>query len=159
MIYKYSWSGFSRPVPAEKVATHIKNLEAEHGTVTSEIFLESARDESSEMHKLFEWDNSVAAEKYRVMQAAQIIVSIRVTTIDDDGKKSEPSRVFVNVAKEHNRNCQYVQINTAMEEQNTRDQVLKHALTELSWFRSKYGQLQEMARVIRAIDAVLEESA
>lgn len=37
--------------------------------ITPEQVLEKARDEQSELHKCFEWNDSIAAEKYRLQQA------------------------------------------------------------------------------------------
>ena len=41
--------------------------------ITPQAVLEKAKDENSELHKCFEWDNDVAAEKYRTIQAGNVI--------------------------------------------------------------------------------------
>ena len=52
---------------AQKVADEIGDKK-----VTPQEILEKARDETSELHKCFEWDDSVAAERYRLQQAGNL---------------------------------------------------------------------------------------
>ena len=52
MVYEYSWSGPQRAVSAEKVFNHLKSIEV-NGEVSKQAFVDSARDEASEMHELF----------------------------------------------------------------------------------------------------------
>lgn len=42
-------------------------------SATPQQILEKARDESTELHKCFTWDDSIAAEKYRIQEARQIV--------------------------------------------------------------------------------------
>ena len=56
---------------AQKVADEIGE-----NKVTPQEVLEKARDENSELHKCFEWNDSVAAEKYRLQQARAIIINL-----------------------------------------------------------------------------------
>lgn len=152
MVYEYSWSGIERAVSAEKVAKHIGKLEKKYGEVTSDIFLDSARSESSEMHKLFEWDDTKAAENWRLQQARTIISSIRVTTVTED---TEPiiTRAYVQYEA---KKSGYVSIQKAMEDEDKRDSVLEQARKELSWFAEKYKSLEELSAVIDAINAFME---
>ena len=53
---------------AQKVADEIGE-----GKVTPQEVLEKARDKNSELHKCFEWDDGIAAEKYRLSQAGGIL--------------------------------------------------------------------------------------
>ena len=54
---------------ANKCYSEIISLE----NITPSSLLERARDKESELHKCFEWDNDVAAERYRITQAGNII--------------------------------------------------------------------------------------
>lgn len=155
MVYEYSWSGPKRAVSAEKVAKHIEQLEKQYGEVSSEIFLESARSESSEMHKLFEWDDKKAAEKYRIQQATQIIASIRVTVVSEE---QEPviTRAYVQYEP---RKSGYVSIRAAMDDAEKKGSVMAQARKELKWFTEKYKSFEELSDVIEAIENFMKESA
>jgi len=155
MTYEYSWSGPKRAISAEKVAKHIANLEKKYGEVTGEIFLESARSEKSEMHKLFEWDDRKAAEEFRKAQARIIIASIRVTVVSEE---VEPivTRAFVQYEQQKSG---YISIHKAMDDEEKKESVLDHARKELRWFTEKYKSFEELSTVIDAINAYMEETA
>ena len=53
---------------AQKVAEEIG-----FGKFTPMEVLEKAKDETTELHKCFEWNDSIAAEKYRLEKAKNII--------------------------------------------------------------------------------------
>lgn len=63
--------------------THGKALRAQH-------VLEVARAPENPLHKHFDWNDSSAAEKYRLQQAGQLIVRARVIV---EKRYSEPTRV------------------------------------------------------------------
>lgn len=61
-----------------------------------EDVVDAARDPDNPLHSKFEWDDGIAAEKFRLNQARTLIVHFRVT-IDD---KQAPSRVFFSLSKD-----------------------------------------------------------
>ena len=161
MVYEYSWSGLQYAVPAEKVAIHLQKLEEEKGSVTREDFLESARSEDSEIHKLFEWDDTVAAEKYRLRQATDIIHSIKITVMEDE-KQPVSMKAFVipgYTEKQFGKKGGYVNIRRATEDADTKDMILHDARKNARWFMDKYRSIEELAEVITAIEGFLQRTA
>lgn len=152
MVYQYSWSGPERAVSAEKVGNHIRQLEKRYGEVTRETFLESARPADSPMHCLFEWDDTVAAEKYRLHQANVIIASLRVTITEE---KKEPV-ILRGYVQDRKTSSGYLNIERAMTEQDKRKRVLEQAKRELKWFVEKYAAFEELAKIMAAISEYLE---
>lgn len=49
------------------------------GLLTAEVVVEDARNPSSPLHAHFDWDNDVAAEKWRLEQARRLIRSVKIT--------------------------------------------------------------------------------
>lgn len=89
---KYSWrKGYSYKVPAAIVGGVIESLPE----ITSEALLEASRAEESPTHALFEWNDSVAAERYRKHQATCVINAVEVTIVENDKAYQAPA--FVNV--------------------------------------------------------------
>lgn len=82
------------PVP---VARRLRDLIDVTGALTADAVLADAADTASPLHKLFEWDDTDAAGKYRQLQARQLIsrVKVRVITADD----AEPVRVRAYVSR------------------------------------------------------------
>lgn len=60
-----------------------------HQTLTPEIVLDEARDPQHPLHSRFEWDDTVAGEKWRRHQAHELITSVRITYAAPDGKQRE----------------------------------------------------------------------
>jgi|RhiMethySRZTD1v2_1073278.scaffolds.fasta_scaffold1685908_1 hypothetical protein len=54
------------------------------GELTPVMVVDVARDPAHPLHARFEWDDSVAGEKYRRHQARQLIRSVRIRVIDED---------------------------------------------------------------------------
>lgn len=65
-------------------AQALKELEDRYGRVTARQLLEAARNKKHPLHREFEWNDSKAAERYRLIQAGEIIRSVRVKVIIDD---------------------------------------------------------------------------
>ena len=162
MVYEYSWNGPNRSVEAWKVAEHLQKLEQENGGVTREAFLESARDENSEMHKLFEWDDTVAAEKYRLEQANKIIHSIQVTVVEEEEKPPVKLNLFTMpgyTEKKVGDTGRYINVMTATAKPDTRALILEDARKNAKWFMNKYQSITELAEVISAIENFLDKTA
>jgi hypothetical protein len=78
-LVKWSVNGIFN-ADANKCYSEILELEK----ITPAEVLERARDEKSELHKCFEWDNNVAAEKYRTFQAGQVIRMLYIVPKDEE---------------------------------------------------------------------------
>lgn len=64
------------------IRQELLKLDHEH-RLTPENVVKSARDPNSPMHPLFEWDNKVAATKYRLSQARTLITDFYVVVTVD----------------------------------------------------------------------------
>lgn len=66
------------------VEAEIQAIFDQHGAVTPSLVVEYARDQTTELHNRFEWDDTIAAEQYRLNQARRVI---RVTKIVYEGER------------------------------------------------------------------------
>ncbi len=148
-VYKRR-SGFHVKCDAQTVGEICAKLEAD-GNLTAKALVDEGRPEDSPLHGDFEWDDTVAAEKYRETQAGYIIRSVEVV---NEGVK-EPVKAFFSIvakAEDEPSQRQYISTIKAVECEDTRVTVLAQALDELNSFRRKYNQLKELAKVFEAID-------
>lgn len=159
MVYRFDWKRNFCDVPAETVGRHMENLQKKKGEVTCENLLDSARPEESPIHPCYEWNDSVAAEKYRLTQSHRIIRNLVCVAVAEKGEQERPAvRAFVNTVQNNGyRSGRYVDVNTAMSHEETRKIVLKNALRELKNFREKYRDLSELSGIFAAIDNALKE--
>ena len=126
---------------ADKVYSEIGNLES----ITPQNVLEKARNKKSELHKCFEWDDSVAAEKYRLSQARQIIQLLVITPEQED---VTPVRIF-QITSERN---EYKENRFFVENKDEYRILLGRAKTELQAIKKRYATLSELEDVFNAID-------
>ena len=84
MVYQkeYSWK-VSHGVPAQIAGEVMEKIEQRDGKLTKEAFLEESRPVDSPTHSCFEWDDGIAAEKFRLEQARHTINDIQVMQTDD----------------------------------------------------------------------------
>ena len=113
--------------------------------ITPEEVLEKARNEKSELHKCFIWDDTIAAEKYRLGQARQIIQLLVVTPVEEE---HTPMRVF-QITSEKNV---YQPSRVFMEQPDEYKILLERAKGELKAIRNRYKMLSEMEKIFEAID-------
>ena len=166
---KYSYKkgvGFWK-VSAQTVGNAIEMIKEEKGYATKEDLLEYSRPLESDTHALFEWDDSIAAEKYRLAQAGLVMRQLEVEIIRESAnaqgvnlsiKKTEPTirtRAFVNIEENYGQfgtPGRFVGISEALSNDTYRDRVLENARKELLSFKTKYQTLVELENVFAVID-------
>lgn len=156
---KYSYrSGYRFKVPAQVVGETLEGL-AQTGELTSARFLDVSRPEDAPTHNLFEWNDSVAAERYRLQQATVAINSVEVQIVNESTATVIPQAAFVNViSKAPARTGEFAPIDVALSDANMRNTLLQNALKELQSFRRKYSQLSELTAVFAEIKKVEQAS-
>lgn len=176
MVYKpkrqYSWLVPTTKVSAEVAGAVMEQIEETQGVLTKENFLEASRAEDSPTHKLFEWDNDKAAEKYRLTQSGRYIANIRVTIetekkevvatsvrLEEREEDERPNtvRAFMSISKDRTDRAVYINHEKAMSDEKLRATVLEHAAQELEMFQKKYERYVELAKVFSAIDDFKEK--
>lgn len=176
MVYrkKYVWGAVSRSVSAEVVGRTLERLEAENGYVDRKDFLEVSRPADSPTHNLFEWDDSVAAERYRLNQSRNIINDLEIEVVECNGEEIQVnmevthdvsvlagcrSVAFVNCGDSRQSKVRYTNIVQAMSAEETRANVLRHAMAELKMFQRKYNACCELAGLFAEIDRLTKKGA
>lgn len=116
--------------------------------LTPESVLNLAKNPSNPLHDLFEWDDSVAANKYRLQQARSIIQQI---TIVYDHPNSQPRKVRAFVSTDRG-DGHYHLIDAVVKDVDQYALLLEHAIKELKAFGKKYKDLSELEDIIKLID-------
>lgn len=136
---------------AQEIGDNLEVIRQFHdGELTPEQVLEFASKESSQLHKYFEWDDSVAAEKYRLNQAGQMVRAVYVEIETISGPTE--TRAFVSIKSHKDNKRRYTTISEAIDDEDYRDQIIADAARQLTMWRNKYNQYQEFKPVISAID-------
>ena len=105
---------------------------------------------------MFEWNDGKAAELYRLKQATDVITHIAIKV---EGKPEEPYRAYVNIklSDGQTESGRFINVQSAMENEETRKIVLSAALAEMKRFSDKYAKYRELSEVFEAIDKVSKE--
>lgn len=87
MMKQYFWrNGFHFPkgLTAEQAVAELDRIRAAEKELTARAIVDHSTPEDAVLHGCFEWDNDVAAEKYRLQQANMIPRSIEVRYIEPE---------------------------------------------------------------------------
>ena len=149
MVYEWKTPVFSK-VSAQTAGEHIEKLAEQHGEVTPKLLLEDSRPKKAVLHPLYEWDDTKAAEKYRLHQSKLIIGNLVIVSVtsEDPQMPPVPVRAFVSV-NYRNEKASYRPTLIALSEEATKEKVIANAMSELRSFEQKYTGLIDTEAVIR----------
>lgn len=136
------------------VVIEVLEVEKSNG-LTPKNILERAKDSSSNLHNLFEWDNSVAAEKFRLEQARGLIQNIKIIVGEKMIRGFESVRVIVNDTGEMKNT--YLPIMDILSNEEYREQKIVEALNNITYWRAKFQDLKELKPIFVSIDKVLKQ--
>ena len=119
------------------------------GLLRPEDVVKAARPKNSPLHNKFCWDDSEATHQYRLWQARELIVSVVV--VEPQSKRT--IQAYVSMPSDRKQPAGgYRSTIDVLSNDEMREQALAQAKRELTIFRDKYRQLQELAEVLTAID-------
>jgi hypothetical protein len=128
------------------VATELDAIYQGRGQLTPRVVVDVARDPGHPLHTQFEWDDSVAGEKYRQTQAAQLIRSVRV--VEPVGDRDQVRvRAWHSVPRPDGRT--YVPAEDVRQDEFTRQLVLQAAEREWRALYARYKHLDAFLAVVR----------
>lgn len=113
----------------------------------AEEIVNAARDPNSELHKCFEWNDSIAAEHWRKQQARTIMVNL----VYVDNSKEKPEKTDIRVFVNNNRSEGYKPMSFVVSKQDEYQQLLDMALKELQSFQKKYQTLSNISSGMSAV--------
>lgn len=109
-----------------------------------------ARSEKHPLHNAFEWDDTVAAEAYRIEQAKELI-RVQVVVI---GNNPTPVRAFINLRCHRGTdNGGYRVMANVLNDREMLEELKNDAAQELMAFEQKYSRIKELADVFSAAAA------
>ena len=150
---RYGWKpiGHNPPVAAETAGKTIERIRTREGPFFApSALVDEARPTDSALHPAFQWNDSIAAEAYRVEQARYIIRHIVIEQYDDTiGERSLTVRAFVSI-KTENHGHRFTSIAHAMSDEDMREQLWMSALADLEAFNRRYNSIIDTSMMMRA---------
>jgi hypothetical protein len=150
-------------VDAEAAYKEVRQVMSDNGhadmkeCTAAEVAEWAAKRPESVLHELIgDWDDKVAANKWRIHNAGVILRSIMIEYREAPGKPTRALEIDTSRWQKDAGHKPYRDTREIMADPDARAALLQRALNELIAFRRKFGRLQELAIVLRAVDEVLE---
>lgn len=124
---------------------HLQAIRDERGSLTAALIVDAARSPEHPLHSRFEWDDSTAAEKWRLEQASQLL---RVVKLPPDPTRPGDLRAFVAIKGTDTHRAEYVPTEEAMADPFLSRLVLSSMNREWRVMKKRYGHMAEFAELI-----------
>lgn len=130
---KYEWKlkSLAKGIDPDLAVQELERIESVYGVLSAEHLLNESRNNGAILHPLFEWQEDIAAEKFRLQQARFIINNVQVKIIKDGNISSIP--VYEIVTVNGDRGYKNIQVMTEGDVQ----QVRKAAMRDLASIKAK----------------------
>lgn len=142
-----AWVGRRFKGNAEAVYNEIQELGESY---TPDEIVEKAKDPTTELHKCFDWDDTIAAAKWRKHTARLICCSLQVVVAKEE-KEPVTYRLIQNDRSEQ----AYKPVTLTVRNDSEYDRLLKQAKMELKAFKERYKRITELETVIDEIDRII----
>lgn len=138
---------------SEAVISVCEELAAQDN-LNAKSLVEVSRPDEAPLHREFEWNDSIAGEKYREHQARRLIRYVVIET--PEVPKATPVRAYVNITAE--KTGAYRPVDVVLSQPDSRAMLMRQARGDMEAFRAKYMSLMgELQEVFTAINMALRE--
>ena len=121
-------------------------------SVTPRELLDYAKNPETELHKCFDWNDTTAAEKWRIHQARQVCCSFVVRY-----ETKEQEEITFRLVQHDREEMAYKPVTTTVRNQDAYARLLTNAKAELISFKNRYQKIVELQNVIDEIDLLIQE--
>jgi hypothetical protein len=125
----------------------LRDIYERHAQLTPAIVVEGARPEDAPLHDQFEWDDQVAGERYRLVQAGDMIRKYKITYAHDKDGSPRTIREWVSVSRP-DQSRSYIPTGEAVMDPFTKEALKRECLREARAFKIKYSALDEYAVIV-----------
>ena len=144
-VWRNEVAGMYKGIDAQAVADEIAGIGE---AVTAEQIVDRAKDENTELHKCFTWDDEAAAEKYRIIEARQIVRHLVREELPDVKTDTPPLRIFYKTS--NGEGYKHIE-RTIIKKEDEYQALLGRAMMELRAFKAKYSMLEELREIFDLI--------
>lgn len=145
--------GYRAKVPAKIVGPELLRLAGDRGLggLTPKEIVNAAKAKRSPIHRVFEWNDSVAGEHYRLQQARLLIGNLRILVVYAN---REPliHRVFVNLED----GIGYRSSVAVEQNASARARLIELVMGDLRQAQTRLAALQDFSGIVREL-AVIEQ--
>ena len=154
-------SGYHLKAPVETAWAEVERVRILcGGDIDVQTLVDESQPENAPLHNEFEWDDDVAANKWRLFRGRQITACFKI----DRGDGRPPTRAYEAVIAPNEPDESgaaasprrvFRRIEDIMADPVARDELLGQAIRDALAFKRRYGALQELAKLFAALDDFL----
>lgn len=138
----------------DRITQELRRIaQANGGILLPEKVVAAARPKASPLHSRFCWDDTKAAEQYRIWQA-RMLIRVTVNVVPETGLNE---RVWVSLKPDSALGAGYRSMVDVLSDDDMRAQLLQDALADAALFQEKYLRLNELAEVFAAMEQVTKK--
>lgn len=128
---------------------HLQAIYDERGTLTAPLVVAEARNADHPLHSRFEWNDEIAGERYREVQARELIRSVRIIYREATGRRPEASvRAYQHIRRDDTST--YVPTEEVLADPVLTQIVLMDMKREWKTLQARYGHFTEFAQMVRS---------
>ena len=150
MIYK--WKPGMNLKTDPNVAADILNGLAERQQLTPRKLVDISRPEDAPLHDEFEWDDCIAAERWRRYQGSRLIRAL--VMVEEAEPEKEPIKAFISV-RTQDGSRQYESTRVLIQTEDGREALRREALHELIIFKCKYKTILKWIGAEKHVDDLI----
>ncbi len=130
---------------AQRIGVALAEIaDQQKGRLTPKAVVDAARASRHPLRPFFEWNDTAAADAYRLDQARMLIRSIVV--IDDDAEAGDAKPAFLSIS-DHG-GTSYRSMQEVLDSVELQSAVLAAAERDLAAFEKRYRQLQDICEIV-----------
>ena len=129
------------------------------GLVSPDSIVKEAAKKSNPLHSLFTWDDSLAAQKYRLSEAGALLRAIEITYVEIP---DQPRRAFEVTYKKpvgSENQTLYTTAEEAASDPDNHSRLIAEAVRTLMAWRGRFRYLQELSHLMEKIDETVASLA
>ena len=127
----------------------LNKIVEEQGGITTQVLLDHASDPNNPLHQYFDWDDTIAAEKWRKEQAGhllrRVVIEVEINNVP------VLVRAFHPIAIESEETKVYYPLNIILSDKEKRMDVVEYALREVEGWAERYQQYTELEPIIKEV--------
>lgn len=129
---------------SQAIEKELRALHSRDGVLTCEAVVREARAENSPLHGYFTWDDSRAAERYRLIEAGRLIATVRIEYRQKKAAQVVYTPAFIPTGTNSEGKRQYYPVEEVTKNDFLREKALADARSEMESTRARYSHLVDL---------------
>lgn len=126
------------------IEKELRALHSRDGVLTCEAVLEAARPKNSPLHDYFTWEDSRAAERYRLIEAGRLIATVKIEYTPKKAAQVVYTPAFIPTGTSSEGRRQYYPVEEVTKNDFLREKALADARNEMENTRARYSHLVDL---------------